>query len=135
MREAKHFFLSQKGGNSSSTVYFQREENCVFTFIRWLPVLESSGNEKSFRLGTRKKNRSITGSAQVIVSVRMKIPQISGEGGGGGLFTKHKILRTRTIYDFVGVTRTRVWRIEYRLIIVGIRRTRKRGYRLMKFHT
>ena len=59
-----------------------------------------------------------------------------GVGGGWGGFAKHKIQRTRTIYDFVGVPRTRVRRTEYRLRMVGIRRTRKgevggRGYRLI----
>ena len=58
-------------------------------------------------------------NTQVIVSVRMKIPQISGGGGrgGGGLFAKHKILRTRTIYEFDDVPHTRVRRTEYRLKI------------------
>ena len=61
-------------------------------------------------------------NTQVFIFVRVRTHKCPGV-----LFAKHKIQRTRTIYDFVGVPRNRVRRTEYRLRMVGIRRTRKRG--------
>ena len=142
MREAKHFFVSKR---RKFVVYslFSKGRELRFHFHQVASSIRVEWKREKFQTGNQKKKQINNGirtimyslNTQVIVSVRMKIPKISGEGGGGGLFTKHKILRTRAIYDFVGVTRTRVRRIEYRLKIVGIRRTRKRGYKLMKFHT
>ena len=45
-------------------------------------------------------------------------------GGGGYLQNTKSSIR---VYDFVGIPRTRVWHTEYRLRMVGIRRTRKGG--------
>ena len=146
MQEVKHFFFFFVSKRRKFVVYslFSKGRELRFHFqqvassIRVESFLET--RKVSHWEPEKKKKKQINNwirtimyslNTQVIVSVRMKIPQISG---GGGLFAKHKILRTRTIYEFVDVPHTRVRRTEYRLKMVRIRRTRKRGYRLMKFH-
>ena len=114
-------FFSRKGGNSSSTVYFQREENCVFTFSRWLPVLESNHSLKREKFQTGNQTKQINNWIRTIIYLLNTTFLFLYEWKYHkypGVFickTKSSVRVLFTITSDVGVPRTRVRRTKYRL--------------------